>query len=736
MRKLSILALTLLAAGFTASAQGIDKINAAGQALLELYKQNPAAVPADVLNAPVSRGGVPTVAVLVRTNSPALLDSLRSEGYDVEYISRSVSLVNIPIDRIEKVADSPRIQSMSFGKEAEPLMNEARKSAKVNNVQSGIGLVYGDDPVHPFKGSGVIVGAYDTGFDPSQVNFYNSDQTETRLKFYARYGNSTTATVYTEDTQDAPTDNNGESHGTHVMGIAAGAYNGPGTTYVVDASDEALPFYGVAPEADIAMCAGTLYTTNLLSGIRKMIDYANEQGKPISINLSVGGNGGPHDGSETDVVALNELAEEYPICIAAGNEGDMDIHAGGNTVEPDAPLRVVFNRNRTNGNMEIYGADNTRFTVSIILVDQETGEILGRRSTQHAKTVTVGGASEEEDNLPFTDYCTGSLNMRAATSLTGSARYAVTITNASLAMRTSYTRKYYLGIEVTVTEPERIDLYSNKNWLFTTCDLPGFSGPNGNGTISDMACGPNTICVGAYNTRKEWTTLSKTEMSYGTAAYDVNKVAPYSSYGTLLNGTNLPDLCAPGTGIISSFSTPYLKNSSNMAAERSNLCASAEFDGTKQYFGVMQGTSMACPFVTGVVGLMLEACDHLTPAQIRDILTSTAVNQGDDVQWGAGKIDAYAAVKKVISDYVNESGITDVATDFSAGLLVNKTDARTFEVTVAGADAVDAALYTTSGQMVANATGRGGSVILSAPAAAQGIYVLRANNQSQKVVIR
>ena len=89
-------------------------------------------------------------------------------------------------------------------------------------------------------------------------------------------------------------------------------------------------------------------------------------------------------------------------------------------------------------------------------------------------------------------------------------------------------------------------------------------------------------------------------------------------------------------------------------------------DGTTNNDGwaLFSGTSAACPQVAGVVALMKEACKKLTPAQIRDILKSTAVDitagssnpntpgttgPGPDTATGAGLVDAAkaAAVAKL-----------------------------------------------------------------------------------------
>lgn len=89
-----------------------------------------------------------------------------------------------------------------------------------------------------------------------------------------------------------------------------------------------------------------------------------------------------------------------------------------------------------------------------------------------------------------------------------------------------------------------------------------------------------------------------------------------------------PDISAPGVGIVS------LDNDSN--------------DG----FISLSGTSMATPCVAGVMALMIEKNPYITPAQICEILETTAVKLTDtkNNKTGSGRIDALAAIEAMGSD--------------------------------------------------------------------------------------
>lgn len=61
------------------------------------------------------------------------------------------------------------------------------------------------------------------------------------------------------------------------------------------------------------------------------------------------------------------------------------------------------------------------------------------------------------------------------------------------------------------------------------------------------------------------------------------------------------------------------------------------------------GTSMATPHVSGVVALIKAANPKLTPAQVKSVLQTTAGSVGTPAEYGAGMVDAAAAVAKAKS---------------------------------------------------------------------------------------
>ena len=118
--------------------------------------------------------------------------------------------------------------------------------------------------------------------------------------------------------------------------------------------------------------------------------------------------------------------------------------------------------------------------------------------------------------------------------------------------------------------------------------------------------------------------------------------APFSSRGPTKDGRIKPDIMAPGVTIAAAISNPsYLADPYGFLLGLTLGCGDA-------CYTVVSGTSMATPFVAGVAADMLSANPALTPDDIRQIMTSTAIDlnsiPGPDNEMGHGLLDAYAAI--------------------------------------------------------------------------------------------
>lgn len=132
------------------------------------------------------------------------------------------------------------------------------------------------------------------------------------------------------------------------------------------------------------------------------------------------------------------------------------------------------------------------------------------------------------------------------------------------------------------------------------------------------------ICVGSTENNDHISNFSSP--GPGTWA-DIPEYAdyPYAPGDTTQIGIIKPDICAPGGNVVS-----------------------LGFPGNDTYKADL-GTSFAAPCVTGTIALMLSKNPNLTPAQIDEIIETTAVKLSEHKSndYGSGRIDALAAVEAV-----------------------------------------------------------------------------------------
>jgi len=152
----------------------------------------------------------------------------------------------------------------------------------------------------------------------------------------------------------------------------------------------------------------------------------------------------------------------------------------------------------------------------------------------------------------------------------------------------------------------------------------GNSGP-GVQTIGTPAITKDAITVGAYD-------------DHNTATHDDDTMAFFSSRGpTTRDRLVKPDIAAPGVNMVSHL------------APKSEL-QDANVTKLPPYYVLLSGTSMATPAAAGCAALVLQANPNLTPAQVKDVLVSTAevMNDSPGILSGAGLVDPAAAVRKAV----------------------------------------------------------------------------------------
>ncbi len=92
------------------------------------------------------------------------------------------------------------------------------------------------------------------------------------------------------------------------------------------------------------------------------------------------------------------------------------------------------------------------------------------------------------------------------------------------------------------------------------------------------------------------------------------------------------------------FSAPGVKIFSTMPTYPVHLTTEYNYS---QNYDYLNGTSMACPFVTGIAALLLSKYPDLTPSMVRDTLIDQAIDLGEagwDQFFGYGMPNAYEAL--------------------------------------------------------------------------------------------
>lgn len=561
----------------------------------------------------------------------------------------------IPLTELAALASNPRVLNIELG---EPLARPTPEITRTGVTQPDPARWrFGEAAMH-HEGEGVLVGIIDVqGFDFAHPDFLQGNETrfvriwdmggaarpsphvqaprrygkqfDFGAEFQKRYLDQALAEALAlkvppqeieRQSQMAPA-----SHGTHVASIAAGN-RGVCRRAMIAGVVISLP------EADEERRRSFYDSTRIALAVDYLTLLADELGVPVSINVSLGTNGHAHDGT----AAINRWidaslgARGRSVCVAAGNAGQEvatvpgdigfvmgRIHTqgrvGGRYLHQDLEWSVVGNgiEDISENELEVWYEASDRFAVSVRPPGQATEwigpveprEFIENRQLPGGSLISIYNELYHPANGSnyIAVYLSPFFDRDATTGVPGGTW------TVRLHGRDVRDGRYHGWIERDDPRPQgRIGAW--QAWRF-----PSFFSERSNvdnSSVGSLACGRWVVSVANLNVDEERAHIT-------------------SSQGPTRDNRFKPDVAAPGTDIV----------------------AACGFAGPEEPWVKMTGTSMASPFVAGVVGLMLAVDPKLTAAQIEGILHRTSRPlPGRPYAWGNeagfGAIDPAACLRE------------------------------------------------------------------------------------------
>ena len=546
-----------------------------------------------------------TVKVLAR---PGHMEAMVVQITDIGVLVRSagpqVLLADVPVAALETLSALDGVARVEAPRRYYHRMDLARADI------SGVQVAWDQDS--NLRGEGVVVGIVDSGVDWRHPDFRHANgDTRLEMLIHAREGEDTMTclcdTYTVTQINDALLGNTGtvphgdpHGHGTHCASIAAG--NGLAETDT--------RYAGVAPEATLMGARlDNLSDVNIIDSIRRIFAAAGD--RPAVVNLSLGSHYGAHDGtSAIENVIAKETGPGRIVVVAAGNEAQDRIHFEGQLVE-NGHLDVDFTIRDELQQFDIWIPRGDRLT-DLTLIDPFDN------ATSFADGIyeTPAGAFRADLNIDPVNGDQNIVLVLAAGSL--GRRWKLRISAGKV-----------LNGEIHAWAATLRDPNASRDGIFMFQRSSDY-------TLGMPGTAERAIVVGALTSRES-------VLPSGVVRPDLTSgaVAPFSSRGPSRIGLQRPDIAAPGQWIVAALASDSLFSASDDFASR-------RLPGGRYISS--QGTSMATPFVTGVIALMLQKEPELTPEDIRLRLRATATRDAQtsavwNTGFGYGKINVPALLR-------------------------------------------------------------------------------------------
>ena len=472
--------------------------------------------------------------VLFGENEDEVVKSSTALGARFENLGMGFGIVSIKAKDFKKLGELKGVQYIEFPKVFTTNDIKANVASCVPQVWNNYGLT----------GKGVLVGFIDTGIDYMHPAFIDENG-NTRIKYIYDLFNEK---VYDETLINTAIKNVDPltivpvqdlvGHGTAVASIAAGGGK-------IERDN-----FGVAPKASIIMVKITgdgvlqsTLSTQIMRGLKFLIDKSNELGMPLAVNVSLSTNDGAHNGSSLIEKYIDTYCQinRVAVIVAAGNEGSSGHHYSANLQdEEEVFINIAEGEKRII--LQVYNSTLTKLLIEIVTPSGDSTSMIS--INEGVSRLNVGGHKifvYDSGPRPFDKVGEISITISTNTGTLESGQWIMRLKN----------RTNYEGI---------IDI-----WLPVTAQLSSqtkFLQPDPFNTLGIPATVPSVISVGSYS-------ASALNYSY------------FSGRGVERIGSiTKPDILAPGENIMGAISGGI--------------------------FDSETGTSVAAPQVAGVCALMVE----------------------------------------------------------------------------------------------------------------------------------
>ncbi len=590
---------------------------------------------------------------------------LQSFGHPFQVYQR-IFTIDLPIVCVVALLDHENVlflEAASRFNSPRKLDDKALEKSKVPQAQSL--------RVPELKGKDVVVGIVDVGFQTTHPTFYNETGTAYRVKRFwqQNYANKMGPAPYfygilksSESEILAAVDDDG-AHGTHVAGIAAGSgFKSPGLQYAGVAPKSDLVFVGIKYQNDTigGSALGDYLVANnaIIDGFDYVFRYADSVGKPAVCNLSWGMHTGPHDGTSLFDLALEDLlntpnpktkvARGRALVGACGNSAQHEMHVKLD-LDNQTKATLAMDRSRNyypteNVYCDFWAEKGSQIEYQIVLIDSQDNELVKTPFKKFSLDTSFAAVLSSG---------TDTLNILIASTK----KYPHNEKSNVLMMVESNSQKRFIKINfkgtgiihgwnsgrtyewTAGTFRNYIRSYKPENWV--NGDAEFTLGENG-GTSKAM------LTAGSYNNRVNWLDFEGKFRSDSAVAE--GEISEFSSWGPSVDGRLKPDISAPGQFIASAYHKNAVPGWLNPYVVHKET-----WNNDDVYWVLLSGTSMAAPHAAGIVALLLEESKGiLNWADMYEIIRSTSyrdayTGSAAGFQYGAGKIDAHAAILAAIN---------------------------------------------------------------------------------------